>query len=68
MTQYKLVHNVETGLIEQVELTDEELQKQQIEEVLLAERIQKESEAKQKRLQLLEKLGITEDEAKLLLS
>jgi len=61
------IHNVETGEITEVELTAEELAKIEADNVELeaqkAELIAK-AEA---RVLLLERLGITEDEAKLLL-
>ena len=62
------IHNTETNEIVDREMTDEEFASHQI---LVAETIaEKEAkeEAKQKKDALLERLGITEDEAKLLLS
>ena len=62
------IHNVETGEIEIREMNAEELA--QLEADQLAQEAQKaEAEAKAiAKAALLEKLGITEDEAKLLLS
>jgi hypothetical protein len=64
----KLEHNVETG-----EITEREMNAQEIKQ-LEADKAKAEAEAEAKaqallqRQALLEKLGITEDEAKLLLS
>jgi len=64
----KLVHNVETGLIEEIDLTETELNEYEKEQ---AEGIQRQAEAEAKaqaKAELLERLGITADEAKLLLA
>ena len=64
----KLVHNVETGLVEEIDLTKTELNEYQKEQ---AEGIQRQAEAETKaqaKAELLERLGITADEAKLLLA
>jgi predicted Fe-Mo cluster-binding NifX family protein len=64
----KIVHNVETGEISEVELTEEEMAFAKQKDSEAKERFAKELETQQAKAALLEKLGITEDEAKLLLS
>jgi hypothetical protein len=64
----KLVHNVETDQIIEVEMTEEEINEIEIERVKAEEKAQKAAETASAKAALLEKLGITEDEAKLLLS
>jgi hypothetical protein len=61
MTEFKIVHNVQTGEITTEPLTNEEVSQRQLLAV-------KENEISQAKAALLEKLGITEEEAKLLLS
>ena len=62
------IHNVETGEIIQRELNAEELAQQAIDEAAQAAR-QAETDAKAAaKAALLEQLGITEEQAKLLLS
>lgn len=62
------IHNVETDEIVDREMTDDEFAKYQAEQELEAQR-QTEAEAKaQAKAELLERLGITADEAKLLLA
>jgi vacuolar-type H+-ATPase subunit H len=64
----KQIHNVETNEIQIIELTDDEQAIKDAEGE--ANRIAKQAEAQAKATQkaaLLERLGITEDEAKLLL-
>lgn len=62
------IHNVETDQIIDREMTDDEFAKYQIEQKLEAQR-QAEAEAKAaEKAALLERLGITEDEARLLLA
>ena len=64
----KIVHNVETGEISEVELTSEEIafqEKMDAEAKIREEELVAKAQAK---AALLEKLGITEEEAKLLLS
>jgi DNA replicative helicase MCM subunit Mcm2 (Cdc46/Mcm family) len=69
---FKIVHNGETGEIQQIVLTENEIKLFKEEESKeLAKKVQENSEKATKlaaKLELLEKLGITEDEAKLLLS
>lgn len=69
---FKIIHDVETGKIEKVDLTAEEiaiLEKERNERLIEIETLKIEAEAKAAaKAPLLEKLGITEDEAKLLLS
>lgn len=65
---FKLVVNCETGVQEEIELTSQE-----IAEIETARKINSEKAAEQElkikaKAALLDKLGITEDEAKLLLS
>lgn len=64
----KFIHNVETGEIIERELNKAEKDQQKIDEAALTA-IQAEAEAKAaQKAELLAKLGITEEEAKLLLS
>ena len=68
MENFKTVHNVETNKIEQVPLTADEVA-QLAKDVKETEANQKAvAEAKASKEALLQKLGITADEAKLLLS
>ena len=60
--------NVETQEVIERDLTAEELAIKTMADKDIAERENKKIEAEQNRTALLEKLGITEDEAKLLLS
>jgi len=68
----KKIINCETGEVIERDLTDEELTQQEIDEAnTLAEKAAQAVEAQAKaeaKAQLLDRLGITEDEAKLLLS
>jgi hypothetical protein len=67
MENFKIVHNVETNEIEQVSLTASEIA-QKAKDVQEAERVaQLVADHKAAKAALLEKLGISEDEAKLLL-
>lgn len=66
--QFRLEHNLETGEIAEIELTADELAelatlREQVENNFAAESVKANEKAA-----LLAKLGITEDEAKLLLS
>ena len=62
------IHNVETGEIIEREMTAEEIAQQEIDEAAFQAR-QAEAETKaQAKAELLERLGITADEAKLLLA
>lgn len=69
---HKIIHDVETGLITEIELTPEEiaentasLLKVEKEEKIMQEQARLKADAK---IALLDKLGITESEASLLLS
>jgi len=62
------IHNMETGEIEDREMTAEEFSTYEEAKVEQALRAEAEKEKAQKRAELLAKLEITEDEAKLLLS
>ena len=64
----KLIHNIETGEIVIAELTPEELQENAKLEQEHQKELQLKAEAQAKRQMLLDKLGITEEEAKLLFS
>jgi hypothetical protein len=68
----KLVVNCETGEVSEVELTEEELAQREADAKAAAEaetlRQAEEAEKAAKKTELLAKLGLTEDEAKLLLS
>ena len=60
-------HNLETGEVIERDATNEEIAQQEKDAKDLALKIDKENEKKQRRADLLERLGITEEEAKLLL-
>jgi hypothetical protein len=62
------IHNVETGEVIEREMNAEELAQKETDELAAAAKAQAASEAASAKAALLEKLGITEDEAKLLLS
>ena len=62
------IHNVETGEIIEREMNAEELAQYEIDKTNAAAKSQAEAEAAAAKAALLEKLGITEEEAKLLLS
>jgi hypothetical protein len=62
---FRIEHNVETGEITQIELTASEIKEIQTK---AAEATLLESKQVNEKAALLSKLGITEDEAKLLLS
>jgi hypothetical protein len=68
----KLVVDCSTGVVEEVELTEEELAQREADRVAFeaaeAERVAAEAEKASKKAELLAKLGISEDDAKLLLS
>lgn len=68
----KIVHNVETNQISIIELTESEIEELEAEKVkrakLQAEKQIIAANEIAKKRELLEKLGITEEEAKLLLS
>ena len=68
----KIVVDCSTGVVEEVELTEEELAQREADRIAFeaaeAERIAEEAVKAAKKAELLAKLGITEDDAKLLLS
>ena len=64
----KIIHNVENNEIIKREFTEDELAQYELDQIEAAERIVKETEKASAKAALLEKLGITEEEAKLLLS
>ena len=68
MSPYKIIHNVETGQIVEVELTQTELAEAAATTTKAEAEAQAKAEAASAKAALLEKLGITEEEAKLLLS
>lgn len=63
----KRIINCETGEVIERELNEEELAQQAIDEAATGARAAEEAAKAQARQALLDKLGITEDEAKLLL-
>lgn len=65
---FKTIHNVETGKIEQVELTAEDLAVKAADEAEAKTKKVEQAQAEADKAALLAKLGITADEAKLLLS
>ena len=65
---HKTIINVETGEISEIELTAEEIAQRQIDETIALSEKQAEQAVKAQRQALLAKLGITEEEAKILLS
>lgn len=62
------VHNVETGEIVEREMTDEELNQWELDQTEMKAKEKLKMEAEAAKAALLQRLGITEDEAKLLLS
>lgn len=66
-TNKKTVVNCETGEIFEVNLTPEEIQINQLEEQKIQQKIIEIQEKETAKTELLERLGITEEEAKLLL-
>ena len=64
----KLIHNIETGEITEIELTPAELAEAALETELANARFAAENVQISEKAALLAKLGITDDEAKLLLS
>lgn len=63
-----LIHNVETNEVIEREMTDEELQQFELHRLAVESKTQELAELAAAKNALLEKLGITQDEAKLLLS
>lgn len=68
----KLVVDCSTGVVEEVALTEEELAQREVDRIAFeaaeAARLADEAEKAAKKAELLAKLGLTEDDAKLLLS
>ena len=62
------IHNTETGEIIDREMTDEEFESYQQAEAEAEAHREEEAEKAAKKAELLAKLGLTEDDAKLLLS
>jgi len=62
------IHNAETGEIFEREMTDEELAQAAKDKALYELTMQNEAELQNKKLVLLDKLGITQEEAELLLT
>lgn len=67
MTTIK-IHNVETGEVIEREMNAEELAQWELDKAQAEAAVQAKAEAAAAKAALLEKLGITEEEAKLLLS
>lgn len=63
-----IIHNAETNEITDREMNAEELAQWEIDQAVEAARLEAEAAKAAEKAALLEKLGITEDEAKLLLS
>lgn len=67
----KLIVDCSTGVVEEVELTEEELAQREADRIAFqAAEAEREAEAAEKaarRAEILERLGLTEDEAKLIL-
>jgi hypothetical protein len=68
----KIIVDCSTGVVEEVELTEDELAQREADRIAFeaaeAEREAEAAEKTAKKAELLAKLGITEDDAKLLLS
>jgi nucleoid-associated protein YgaU len=68
----KIIVDCSTGVVEEVELTEEELAQREADRIAFeaaeAARLAEEAVKAAKKAELLAKLGITEDDAKLLLS
>lgn len=64
----KVIHNVETGEVIEREMNDDELAQWEADKAKAEAEGQAKAEAAAAKAALLEKLGITEEEAKLLLS
>lgn len=62
------IHNIETDEVIDREMNDEELERWEIEQAQNAARVAAESEKNAQREALLGRLGISEEEARLLLS
>jgi hypothetical protein len=62
------IHNAETGEVIEREMTTQELAQREADQLVTAARLQAEAEAATAKAALLDRLGITAEEAKLLLS
>jgi hypothetical protein len=65
---FKVIHNVTTGEIEQIDLTADEIAVIEADEAALIAEAEAKAKTEADKEALLAKLGITADEAKLLLS
>jgi hypothetical protein len=65
---FRIEHNIETGEVSKIELTNEEIATAQNDENARIARFAAEEAKVTEKAALLAKLGITDDEAKLLLS
>jgi len=67
----KIIVDCSTGMVEEVELTEDELAQREADRIAFeaaeAERLEAEAEKVARRAEILERLGLTEDEAKLIL-
>ena len=67
----KIIVDCSTGVVEEVELTEEELAQREADRIAFeaaeAARLAEEAEKAARRAEILERLGLTEDEAKLIL-
>jgi len=66
-TQIKIIHNIQTNEVIKREMTADELAQWEADQAAIAIEIAAKAEAADKRQALLDKLGITEEEARLLL-
>lgn len=62
------IHNAETGEVIEREMNEDELAQREVDEAIAAAKTAAKVESAAAKTALLEKLGITEEEAKLLLS
>jgi hypothetical protein len=62
------IHNATTGEIIEREMTESELEQFEIDQAAIAAELNAKNEAAKSKAALLNRLGITQDEAKLLLS
>lgn len=65
---YEVIHNAETGEISTREYTKEELAEAAKQQAIIEAALNEQKALEQARLSVLEKLGLSEDEAKLLLA
>jgi hypothetical protein len=65
---FRIEHNIETGEVSKIDLTDQEIANAQNDEALRIARLSAEETKVTEKAALLAKLGISEDEARLLLS